>query len=252
MRKTIPSTVFFLLAATTGRLVAAEPFDPAACAAVIAPFVDEQAIVVARVDLTRIQIGAAVKQTLAWFPELGKEARMAGMGASAMLAALTATGAREVYTVVSLADLNFADTDPPFLIFPLSEGNEGAALAALLSQAPFEVVQRIGPVMFAGGRRALERIKKGPPDARPELIAAFKAAGDTTAQVLLLPPQHTARVIEEMMPRLPEELGGGASTAVTHGMRWAAVGLEGPPNLSLRLVVQSDDEASARGFARLL
>jgi hypothetical protein len=56
-------------------------------------------------------------------------------------------------------------------------------------------------------------------------------------------------VVNEMMPRLPQELGGGPGTLLTRGIRWSAAGLDTNPKLALRLVVQSEDAASAHALA---
>jgi len=88
-------------------------------------------------------------------------------------------------------------------------------------------------------------VKAAEPDSRPELLTAFEAAGDTVAQLLLLPPPHAQRVIEEIMPDLPEEIGGGSSAILTRGLLWAAVGAEVLPDISLRLVIQSRDARAA-------
>ena len=101
---------------------------------------------------------------------------------------------------------------------------------------------------FLGAGQAYERVKSIEPDAREELARAFEAAGDGAAQLLLLPPAHARRVIEEMMPTLPEEIGDGPSTILTRGLLWAAVGLDAPPRMSLRVVVQSQDQAAAEAL----
>jgi len=88
-------------------------------------------------------------------------------------------------------------------------------------------------------------VKTVEPETRPELASAFEAAGDTAAQILLLPPEHSRRVIEEMMPNLPNEVGGGSSTILTRGLLWGAVGLDVAPQVSLRLVIQSRDREAA-------
>jgi hypothetical protein len=44
---------------------------------------------------------------------------------------------------------------------------------------------------------------------------------------------------------LPKEIGGGESTILTRGILWAAVGVDLPPKMSIRLVVQSQDATAA-------
>ncbi len=46
------------------------------------------------------------------------------------------------------------------------------------------------------------------------------------------------------MPTLPAEVGGGSSRILTHGFRWAAVGLDAP-KLKLNLTIQAADADSA-------
>ncbi len=88
---------------------------------------------------------------------------------------------------------------------------------------------------------------------RPELSAAFDAAGgeDVAARLLILPSADSRRVLEEMVPAFPAELGGGPMTDLTQGMLWAALGLEAAPQASLRLVVESKNAAAARALERL-
>jgi hypothetical protein len=81
---------------------------------------------------------------------------------------------------------------------------------------------------------------------------AFAAAGDTTAQVLLLATPDSRRVLDELLPMLPAEVGGGPSTPLSHGLRWAALGVDLPPQPAVRLVIQSPNAAAARSLAELL
>ena len=73
----------------------------------------------------------------------------------------------------------------------------------------------------------------------------MRGAVEQTSQFLLLPTAESRRCFEEMFPTLPKELGGGPSTVLTRGVRWAAVGIDGPPKLALTVTVQSPDEAAA-------
>ena len=87
-------------------------------------------------------------------------------------------------------------------------------------------------------------------DARPELAAAFEAAGDTAVQVIFTPPKYFKRVVEEIMPQLPKEIGGGEGAMLTKGCLWAAIGLDLPPQISAKLVIQSQDATAADALAR--
>src|SRR5207249_10501690 len=98
----------------------------------------------------------------------------------------------------------------------------------------------------------LTRLKNLKPEDRPELAKAFAAAGDTAIQALLIPSKENRKVIEEIMPKLPQELGGGPITIVTRGALWAAVGADLPPKLSLRETIQSSDTEAAKKLCDLI
>jgi len=238
-----------LLATTiAGRAAAQETaFDPVARAKTITPFLDEQAFLVARVAPARVDPVKLIDRVVEVVPELKPQRTVMSLALGAAHAAVLQAGAKEFYAVLSIEEMDFHREPMPFLIVP-AEGVNEEALSMLLATLPFEVKQRHGDVFFAGYRSVLERLKTITPDKRPEMTAAFEAAGDTAAQVLLLPPKYTARVIEEMMPELP--LDGGPSTIVTHGVRWAALGVD-TQELSVRLTVQSDDQEAAEALRRV-
>jgi hypothetical protein len=72
-------------------------------------------------------------------------------------------------------------------------------------------------------------------------------------QVLLLPPKYFPRVIDETLPELPKQLGGGSGKIVTQGVLWAAAGIDPPPHPAVHLIVQSKDASAAEALrAKLL
>ena len=225
-------------------------YDPAVCAATIAPFLDEQAFLVARLDVSRLDPFKLIEKAVEIVPEMEEKRQEMTLGLGAAHAMVVQTGVREVYAVLSSADIGFHKEPTPFLIVPL-EGVKEESLAMLMMVVELEVKERLGNVFFAGSAETLKRLKTLKPDERPDLAKAFEAAGNTTVQVLLLPPKHTARVIEEMMPVLPDPIGGGPSTILTRGLRWASLSVDAPPNLSLRLVVQSDDAENATALREI-
>lgn len=237
------SLLFVAFLAATGALQAEPGFDPGARAKAIAPFIDEQTVGVVHVDIARIRVDPLFDKLREVVPEASIEDEEVRARAKQVRDGLVNAGARELYVVVSLAD---APRDPAFVIVPLAEGAKVDAIKAILPPMGRDgVVERLDGALFAGPRRTLERVKAATPDARSELVPAFKAAGDTAAQFLLLPPPHARRVITELMPTLPKEVGGGPSTILTNGLLWVALSVDAPPKMSLRMVVQSQDEAAA-------
>src|SRR5262249_14504126 len=102
--------------------------------------------------------------------------------------------------------------------------------------------------LIAGTPQALRRIARQPRVDRPELAAALKAAGDSPLAVLVVPGEVARRTLEEMLPSLPQELGGGPITTLTRGLRWAALGLEDKPKPVVRVIVEGRDQAAAESL----
>lgn len=232
--------------------VAAEKFDAEARARAIAPYIDGRTVAIAHVDLTRIDVDAL----LDWAIEVGhleaKEIEEPRRESRGWLNDLIKTGGKELYVVVSLADLPF---EPPLVIVPLAADAEDQAVRRVLGRVKaFEQLhfETFDHALIGGSASARKRLRGAKSAARPELAKAFAAAGDTTAQLVLLPTPDTRRVVDELLPMLPPQAGGGSTRPLTHGLRWAAVAVDLPPKLSLRLVIQSPDADSAGRLKDLL
>jgi hypothetical protein len=138
-------------------------------------------------------------------------------------------------------------------VIPLAEGADFEALMKLAGDEKFGgSAEKAGGVIVFGDPRAVKRAVKQRPDARPEVARAFAAAGDGVAQLVVVPSADHRRVLDELMPTLPKELGGGPVTALTRGALWAAAGLDLGAKPVLRLTVQSADAASAKAFVGVL
>jgi hypothetical protein len=227
---------------------AAAKFDAEARARTVAPFLDEQTVVVIHGDLSRVNPEALIEEVARIAPIVPGEVKPAKAKAAQMLATLTKAGAREVFFLVSLSDL----PHPLFLIAPVSPEADLKALTQivnLMPSVPPGVRAKMGDLFFAGSQDTQERLKKLKAIApRPELARAFAAAGDTDLQVIALLPPHARRAVEELLPTLPREVGGGPSTPLVRGVQFAALGINLPPALSLRLVVQSPSADAAQAL----
>jgi hypothetical protein len=220
--------------------------DADARARAVAPFLDEQTLAVARLDLTKVD-AVTLATTLT---DLGvidaDETQDIKARAARWLGDFARAGGKDLYVVVSLADF----PSFPFVVVPLGEGADARAIAGLLDlpDLPPGLREKVGEVVFAGSPAARERLRSLKPQARPELAQALAAAGDGAAQVALIPPPHLARVIEEMMPVLPKEVGGVPSKVLTRGVKWAALSLDVRPRTALRLTIKSPDAAAAKAL----
>ena len=219
-------------------------------ATAIAPFVDEQTLLVVHVDVTRIDADRLSAKLTEFAKFDDAEAGGAKTAVGSWVANFTKAGGKDFYAVVSLADWPQA---VPFFVVPTGDDTDAGSLSKLFQ--PFGVdpkAAKIGDAVVIGHADALRRLKGLKPADRPELVKAFAAAGDKAIQAVLVPTADNRRVIEEMMPKLPKEVGGGSIKALTRGVLWAALGVDATPKASLNLVVQSQDAATAKAFASVI
>ncbi len=98
--------------------------DDAARAAAVAPFLDEQTIVVARFDASRLDVEGASRQAKRLLGDLlGDELDKATLAGEIAKAGFLGAGGKEAYLVVSLADV---PSRAPFGIIPVAKGGDAA------------------------------------------------------------------------------------------------------------------------------
>ena len=241
--------------------------DPANCAETIAPYIDSQTIAVARVNVRQINPDAIFEKiseiilkdvkpsekdkVLANLPMLLQTVHQ-------WITDFTTAGGKDIYIVMSLADF-----PKVFMITSVAPDADAQAIAQLLRKVQpagkskssplyMNTFEKLDQVVFGGSDATLQRLREGEPDSRPELSTAFAAMGNPAVQVLIIPSADSRRVIEEMLPVLPAEVGGAPGTTITHGLIWAAVGIDGPPNMAFKLHIQSQDATSALEIGKLI
>jgi len=223
----------------TATLVAAE--GPAKT---IAPYLDDGTFAVVRLDLAGIDVNASVER-LAKLSGVGSGQLANGLRAVGdAIGAFQKAGAKEIFAVISTSDL---PNPGPFVLAPRAGAND-AELTRALKVFGMEAVEPIDGMMFAGSQASRERLRKMKPVDRRDLTPAFASVEKSPLQIVLVPSDDQRRVVQDVMPRLPNQIGGEPSTVVTEGVRWAALGVDLQPKLGLRLVIQSKDAASAKSF----
>jgi hypothetical protein len=281
LRRSFVLAVSVLVAGITPRLARAQEAP--------SRFVDEQTAAVIRFDLDKIDVNAAAK----WLTDAsgaGRAEAAAGVGGAQHAAELAVrdlkkAGAKQVYVVLSLADVPFRGPAPGFIVVPLpGDGGDAAAIAignvlttgrAGGANAGANAVAKAGAnggaqagggnadwksetidnAVVAGSAATLERLRAGKPAPREDLakvLAGGGAAGDDKGAAIVAavaPTDDMRKVVEEMLPNLPAQVGGGPATTLTRGVRWARLVINLPPEGSLRLTIQSQDAAAAQAMA---
>ena len=258
MRQYAPAILSLVVSAASA---IADQADPARK---VAPFLDEETFLAARADVQRVDLDAAWADLDFVWDMLPDEQRAAAETTKEMvlrrwLTAFLGVGGREVYVVASVAD--FPAADKPRIVVPLEPGADANAIAGLICSGNPEgptarpdgvAAETIGGAVVLGERRQLERVRTLTPMVRPELAAAFAAVDGAAIQIALIPPDYTRRIVEGFVPTLPAALGGGPSTPLTRGVKWAAIGLNLPPKTSCKIVIQSDDAGAAKALQGLI
>ena len=255
-------TPFVLLAGA--RADEKQKFDPAAQAATIAPYIDEQTVGVVRVDVARLNVPAFFDRAA----QIGFGDREPAQIArhkqiwTKWKADFLKAGGRDFWLVVTLAEL---PGFPAFIIAPLPSGADARAVAGLLmtgrADGPTsrpadpraegnyillsEITTTLNNAVYSGSKAGLERLRANPPSPRPSLKDALAAAGDAGVQAALVPSPNAHRVIEEMFL--------GQSSAPDRDkpgdLRWAAAGLDLATDLSAKVTIQTRDNKSAQAMA---
>ena len=236
----------------------AKLFDAAARAKTVAPVVDELTRVVAHVDISHLQVGQLMATVERIVPPQAVNAQKISEDYLALQTILLKVGISDFYIVSTLDDL---PSLPFFIVAPLAQDGRSFEEAikeltnwrqtdgqAVISGQQRMIIDRLGGLVFLGSPQALKRLKELRPAPRPQLAQAFAAAGDTDVQIVFLANNDDRRVVEELYPTLPKWLGGGPSTVITNGLRWAAMGVDFPPEPKLRMVIGSKDEESAEAL----
>jgi hypothetical protein len=223
-------------------------FDAAARAKAIAPWLDDETFAVVHIDLRHVSVDAAldaiVPLKLAPTEEIAAMKSVAGMFQSRM----TAAGAQDIYAFIALTG------GAPFLrvfgAIPLDASSDEKAIRSMFPM--FTVERRGDMVLLAGDARMMAQVTSIDTEPRPDLTAAVEAAGDTSAQLFVLPPKHWKRVIEEGIGEFPRQFGGGSIDVLTRGALWIAVGIDLPPHAAVHMTIQSEDPRAAAALQQKL
>jgi hypothetical protein len=174
-----------------------------------------------------------------------------------LLDALRKAGARELYVLVGVPGVTGEPSSLPPVLVPLAEGADAKAIGELLcGRGPvkgptWETCATVSKAVFAGSKDELERVRRPGVAARPELGEAFASLGNSVAELVAIPGPDARRVLEEMVPNLPAELGGEPVSTYTKGILWAAAGLTADPEARVLLVIRARDEATRKAVQRL-
>ena len=210
-----------------------------------APFIDEHTLVVARVDLTRVDVETVLKLAAAFSGEDDGESTGE---VRALVQEFARRGGKDVLLPYGPGDFPHL----PCLIVPAPDGAEArTSLAQLfldlyrLTGAEADSAVLHGCVCV-GPKDSLAVLRARKPVARPDLAAALDAGRDGVAQLAFALSAEAKKIHEQVAPTLPAELGGGGIQKVTRGLKWAAVVVGPGPRMPAKWVTECASPDAAR------
>ncbi|MEA3227020.1 MAG: H-X9-DG-CTERM domain-containing protein, partial [Planctomycetota bacterium] len=223
------------------------------------PCIDDQTFAVVHVDLARLDVDVLTVYAVSLVKkhtslDVGKrvEADLGNirMAAGPRLQGLARAGARDIFLVFSMYDFPYF-----FAAVPVPPNGDPAGLHKYVQKLAEDFSAREGAthvsgrLIMAGLKRTITRLKTISPAKAPTLEAALRVCADKTAKVVLFPSSDQRRILAEMMPAVLSQSATAQPMTIGQDLQWAALGLDGPPSVSLSLTIQSP---SADGAGRML
>jgi len=228
-------------------------------AQVLGPCIDDQTFAVIHLDITKLDLDAFVGQALSAVnehakPDIAKNIQDSlkdfQAPAGEQLNDLLSAGGRDIFVVFSMYDFPYF-----FVVVPIHSANDRAGLHQHIQKIANEFnagdteIHVSDGLILVGLKRTITRLKTVSGIRSQALAAGFQACANTTAQVVLFPSSDQRRILAEMLPPISTESGKIQWTTLNKDLQWAALGLNGPPSVSLNMTVQSPN---AEGAGRVL
>ncbi len=226
---------------------------------VLGPCIDDQTFAVVHLDITKLDLDAFVGQALGLVSEHAKPDTAKHIQdnlknfqalAGAQLNDLLKAGGRDIFVVFSMYDFPYF-----FVAVPIHSASDQTRLNEYIKKVTQDFDVRDKEIFMSdrlivvGPEKTITRLKTVSGVRSQALAAGFQACANTTAQVVLFPSSDQRRILAEMLPPISTESGKIPWTTLSRDLQWAAMGLNGPPSISLNITIQSQN---AEGADRVL
>jgi hypothetical protein len=227
----------------------------------VLPFVDAEAFLIGRLDVQKLSIQdvqtrvAAIAEKITGDASSSQVVATAAQQPAQMRDAFLQAGGREVFVVVSTADI---PARSPLIVVTCSEPAKLAGLQKLVEQLAsmgpeeFAVEKQGDRTLLVGPTQTVQRVRSMKPATRGEVSAAALASGDSPLQVLVTPSANQRRVLTETMPDFPAPFNQITGPVVSEGIQWAIASFDVAPTLKVNLQVESKDAAAAERLQKTL
>jgi Protein of unknown function (DUF1559) len=211
------------------------------------PFLEERTVAVLHVDLTRLDLDALQKQIAPLFALVPVAPEKLPKEWTDLVVGLKKLGVTGLDVIFSMADL---PEQSPILVF---HGAEPAGASEVLTASklfPLHVFQVREKIVVGAEKKTLARLDKMEPTPRPDLERAFAATEPGLAVLALVAGDSTRKIVQEVLPMLPEPLGG-SSKMLTQGLEWVVLRVDAAGPLALHFVAKTADNDAALEIQKL-
>jgi hypothetical protein len=247
MRKQLGAVALLFCAATVRAQTTA--FSPD-------PYIDNETVVVARADLTRIDTAALQKFITDALPapadkEVTTGLAMARMAADAFLNNVKQRGVHDAYVLISQPDA-WPGRQPLAVLFPLPASQDAKPLVDFLGNYGLTTAVLPNNVVYFGQEIPLHRLQSLKPTPRPDLQLP---PTESAIEIVYGNTADTRRVIQEMLSRFPSDIpaiGGASTDFATTGFRNITITLDLSSAPAITLTGNFNTPADATQCAALL
>ncbi|HJZ93068.1 MAG TPA: DUF1559 domain-containing protein [Gemmataceae bacterium] len=211
-----------------------------------APFIDEHTLIVARVDISRIDLDTVLKLFVAVSGQDAVGEDPAGI--KGWVKEFVRSGGRDVFVTYGSADF----PNLPALIVPAPADAKARETLTGLVRAIFkengkdaESIHLHG-CLCVGTKDALAVLRARKPADRPDLKAAIEAGRNGVVQLAFAMSADARKIHEQVAPTLPAELGGGGIQKITRGMKWMAITVASGPKMPAKWVTEAASPEAAQ------
>jgi hypothetical protein len=221
----------------------AQDLDAKALARLVAPYIYDATQGVAHVDVEKVDLKKYF-EAFAALPLPPGAAKEMGSTRDFVLdyqRKLLKMGIRHILAVVNVSEIPPQGLPDVIVVAPLSKNAETDELLQLLGKIPGVSAKVTNGTLLArfGGMEAVQ------PKERPEFAEGLEALKDKHIQTIFSPSTNARQLVEQVVPRLPAQLGGGEITVLTKGVRWLAVGYD-TNRLTQQYLVQAKNAQAAK------
>lgn len=218
----------------------------------IAPLLDEQTFAVLRLRPHRLDVAGLLRDVgplLAVLDDLRLDELQDGLTKYRQM--LIQAGVSDLYILLDLDDLSAGKM--PALAFTFAGKSEADSVTKIVTDKiglNYKTTKQVGNLLLFGDAAQLRRLTAQRP-ANPLLATMLAATDDgSTAQLVMMMTQDQRRVINEMLPEMPRELGGASTKALTTGLNWLSLGVGTKGGLSLQMAMECKNESAAAEMAK--